>query len=155
MDRNLTIKEKILSFLESQGIRKAEFFEAAGIQSSNFKGKNMQSQPGGDMIVKVLTLYPQLSAEWLLRGKGEMLINNESGQTTDQAQQQVQEPPMQIMDKLLTTIQEQAQELGKYKEIVRLHMIEHEKSAARANTSTIANAGWYAGTSYKHATHRI
>ena len=101
----------------------------------------MQSQPGGDMIVKVLTLYPQLSAEWLLRGKGEMLINNESGQTTDQAQQQVQEPPMQIMDKLLTTIQEQAQELGKYKEIVRLHMIEHEKSAERANTSTIANAG--------------
>ena len=46
------------------------------------------------------------------------------------------------MDKLLTTIQEQAQELGKYKEIVRLHMIEHEKSAERANTSTIANAGY-------------
>ena len=62
-----------MSFLESQGIKKVDFFEAAGIQSSNFKGKNMSSQPGGDMLVKVLTIYPNLSAEWLLRGEGEML----------------------------------------------------------------------------------
>ena len=73
MEKNLTIKDKILAFLQEKGIKKADFFEATGIQSSNFKGKNMSSQPGGDMLVKILTLYPDLSAEWLLRGKGEML----------------------------------------------------------------------------------
>lgn len=36
----------------------------------------MASQPGGDMIVKVLTLYPDLSAEWLMRGEGNMLKSN-------------------------------------------------------------------------------
>lgn len=141
MDSNLTIKEKILSFLESQGIRKVEFFEAAGIQSSNFKGRNMQSQPGGDMIVKILTLYPQLSAEWLLRGKGGMLINSIEEPIQAQEHEQAQVQGSQAIDKLLTTIQEQAQEIGKLKEQVRQLTIEQEKLAARANTATIANAG--------------
>ncbi len=141
MDSNLTIKEKILSFLESQGIRKVEFFEAAGIQSSNFKGRNMQSQPGGDMIVKILTLYPQLSAEWLLRGNGGMLINSIEEPIQAQEHEQAQVQGSQAIDKLLTTIQEQAQEIGKLKEQVRQLTIEQEKLAARANTATIANAG--------------
>lgn len=72
MEKILTIKDKILAFLSEKGIKRADFFEATGIQSSNFKGKNMSSQPGGDMIVKILSVYPDLSADWLLRNKGEM-----------------------------------------------------------------------------------
>ena len=74
MEKILTIKDKILTFLQEKGIKKADFFEEMGIQPSNFKGKNMQSQPGGDMLVKILSLYPDLSADWLLRDKGDMLI---------------------------------------------------------------------------------
>lgn len=48
----LTIKDKILAFLKEKDIKKVDFFEATGIQSSNFKGKNMASQPGGDMPEK-------------------------------------------------------------------------------------------------------
>lgn len=76
-----------------------------------------------------------------MRGKGEMLISNDVEQAQPQEQTQTQEPPMQIVDKLLTTIQGQAQELGKYKEMVRQYQIEREKSASHANTSAIANAG--------------
>lgn len=76
MEKNLTIKDKILSFLTEKGIKKVEFFEKTGIQASNFKGKNMSSQPGADMLVKILTVYPELSADWLLRDKGEMLKTN-------------------------------------------------------------------------------
>ncbi len=72
MEKILTIKDKILTYLGEKGIKRADFFEATGIQSSNFKGKNMSSQPGGDMIVKILSVYPDLSADWLLRDKGEM-----------------------------------------------------------------------------------
>ena len=75
MERILTIKDKILAYLNEKGIRKSDFFEVTGIQSSNFKGKNMLSQPGGDMIVKILTLYPDLSADWLLRDRGDMFNN--------------------------------------------------------------------------------
>lgn len=74
MEKILTIKDKILTFLQEKGIKKADFFEQMGIQPSNFKGKNMQSQPGGDMLVKILSIYPDLSADWLLRDKGEMLV---------------------------------------------------------------------------------
>lgn len=73
MDNILTIKERILTFLKELNIKKVDFFNTTGIQSSNFKGKNMSSQPGGDMIVKILTLYPDISADWLLTGRGSML----------------------------------------------------------------------------------
>ncbi len=73
MGENLTIKGKILAFLDYKGIKKVDFFDATGIKDSNFKGKNLQSQPGGDMIVKILTTYPDLSADWLLMSKGPML----------------------------------------------------------------------------------
>lgn len=73
MEEKLTIKEKIFTFLEYKGIKKVDFFDATGISDSNFKGKNLQSQLGGDMIVKILTTYPDLSAEWLLTGRGSML----------------------------------------------------------------------------------
>jgi len=73
MEEKLTIKEKIFTFLEYKGIKKVDFFDATGISDSNFKGKNLKSQLGGDMIVKILTIYPDLSAEWLLTGRGSML----------------------------------------------------------------------------------
>ena len=107
MENNLTIKERILSFLESQGIKKVDFFEATGIQSSNFKGKNMSSQPGGDMLVKVLTIYPNLSAEWLLRGEGEMLkslSNQVENKVIKIENNKDSELPHTILGKFLTTI---------------------------------------------------
>ncbi len=79
MDKNLTIKERILTFLEMRGIKKTEFFQRTGIQSSNFKGKNLLSQIGGDMIVKILTEYKELSPSWLMLGEGNMLSNDIDG----------------------------------------------------------------------------
>lgn len=85
MDKKITIKERIFAFLTKKGIKKTEFFESTGIQSANFKGKNMQSQLGGDMIVKILTTYPELSPEWLLIGTGEMLKRDASSAGTPSA----------------------------------------------------------------------
>ena len=62
-----------MSFLEYNGIKKADFYQATGVADSNFKGKNLYSQPGGDVLVKILTSYPNMSAEWLLTGEGDML----------------------------------------------------------------------------------
>lgn len=83
MDKKITIKDRILTFIEEQGIKKSDFYEASGIQSSNFKGRNIHSQPGGEMLVKILTLYPELSADWLLTGEGEMLKQTEQGRVME------------------------------------------------------------------------
>lgn len=73
MGKNISIKERILTFLERESIKKVDFFMATGIKDGNFKGKNMESQPGGDMLVKILSTYPEISADWLLTGQGSML----------------------------------------------------------------------------------
>ena len=73
MDKNLTIKERILAFLTKSEIKRADFFEKIGVEPSNFKGKNIKSQPGSDMLVRILTSYPDLSANWLMTGEGGML----------------------------------------------------------------------------------
>ena len=86
MENISTIKDRILTFLESEGIKKADFYSTTGISDSNFKGKNLSSQLGGDAIVKVLSSYPNLSADWLLVGAGSMLKDDLNGiQTADEA----------------------------------------------------------------------
>lgn len=144
MEDILTIKERILSFLESQGIKKVDFFEATGIQSSNFKGKNMSSQPGGDMIVRVLTIYPNLSAEWLLRGEGDMLKSpaiKDKPKIIKTDTKKDNDLSSSILDKLLTTIQDQAEEIGELK--ARIKDLEQRlgKTAGDANIGGTANAG--------------
>lgn len=69
----MTIKDRILFFLKTQHIKKNDFFVETGIAASNFKGKGLDSELGGDKIVKILSSYPNLSSEWLLTGKGDML----------------------------------------------------------------------------------
>lgn len=95
MDKKITIKERILTFIESEGIKKNAFFQETGIQASNFKGKNILSQPGSDMLVKILSIYPKLSAEWLMTGRGNML----SSDNGDNAVRQTPEPAAKrVMD---------------------------------------------------------
>lgn len=77
MDKTLTIKERIFAFLDRSNIKKVDFYNVTGIEASNFKGKNKASQPGSDMLVKILTEYPELSADWLLTGRGNMLTFTE------------------------------------------------------------------------------
>lgn len=150
----LTIKDKILAFLKEKNIKKVDFFEATGIQSSNFKGKNMASQPGGDMIVKVLTLYPDLSAEWLMRGEGDMFKSYNTGtpqelhittheETIQDCEQNIanRNIPPEIMDKLLSTIKEQAEEIGILKQTIVQLKQEKAGRVSGAGSSTLAGAG--------------
>lgn len=76
MEEISTIKGRILTFLAEKGIKKSEFYQRTGLSESNFKGKNRISQPGGDIIVKILTSYPELSSDWLIMGRGGMLQTN-------------------------------------------------------------------------------
>lgn len=69
----MTIKEKILSYLEATGKVKADFYKAIDASPSNFKGAGKNSALSSDKIAKILSLYPDLSPDWLLNGVGDML----------------------------------------------------------------------------------
>lgn len=67
------IKLRIFQYLEHQGIKKEDFYSSTGISSSNFKGAGLKSDPGGDKIAKILTIYKNINPDWLLQGDGTML----------------------------------------------------------------------------------
>ena len=75
----MTVKDKILTYIKDKGITRADFFEKSGVSESNFKGDAKKSELGCEKLVKILTAYPDLSAEWLLRNNGAMCLNNEEG----------------------------------------------------------------------------
>jgi hypothetical protein len=72
----LTIKERILQYIENNGIAREKFFDELGISYSNFKGTALKSELGGDKIVRILTYFPDMNPDWLLTGNGEILRNN-------------------------------------------------------------------------------
>lgn len=134
----MTIKEKILTFLDAEGIKRADFFEAVGIVPSNFKGAAKQSELGGDKIAKILSLYPRLSAEWLMRDKGEMIADDTpSSQPSDKILTSTTasspDAAVPLIDKLIGLLSEkdittrsQAEEIGRLKE--RIAQLEREKN---------------------------
>lgn len=104
----------------------------------------MSSQPGGDMIVRVLTIYPNLSAEWLLRGEGDMLKSpaiKDKPKIIKTDTKKDNDLSSSILDKFLTTIQDQAEEIGELK--ARIKDLEQRlgKTAGDANIGGTANAG--------------
>jgi len=69
----MTIKDKILYFLKERGISREVFYQNTGLSPSNFKGIALKSELGGDKIVKILSVYKEISPDWLLLDNGSML----------------------------------------------------------------------------------
>ena len=69
------IKGRVIQFIEYQKLEKKIFFEKLDVASSNFRGRALYSEISADVIAKILSLYPDCNAEWLLLGNGDMLKN--------------------------------------------------------------------------------
>ena len=64
------IKKRILQYLEFKGISKYKFYQETGITNGILSQSNGISE---DSVLKFLSYYRDISAEWLLTGEGEML----------------------------------------------------------------------------------
>ena len=69
------IKGRVIQFIDYQKLEKKIFFEKLDVASSNFRGRALYSEISADVIAKILSLYPDCNAEWLLLGNGDMLKN--------------------------------------------------------------------------------
>ena len=67
------IKERILYLIDIKGYKKECFFKELGMSYGNFKGENKKRPLNSNTLADVLTLIPDVNAEWLLTGKGEIL----------------------------------------------------------------------------------
>lgn len=70
------IKERVLYYTDYKGFAKEKFFEELGVTYGNFKGKAKEKALSSDILAKIVSKYPEINAEWLLLGKGEMLKTN-------------------------------------------------------------------------------
>ena len=92
------IKERLLIYLKESNITKKNFSEITGISLWNITGKSNQSELGGAQISEILGKFHNLSPDWLLLGRGEMLRKNErkSVSVSDSPQATVSNGDMKI-----------------------------------------------------------
>jgi transcriptional regulator with XRE-family HTH domain len=73
------MKERIIQFLRDMNLTSTKFADEIGVQRSSIShilsGRN---KPSFDFIEKMLIAYPDVDAQWLITGKGNMLINQPS-----------------------------------------------------------------------------
>ncbi len=73
------VKERILRFIEFKGLKKEKFFSGIGMSYGSFKGKAKKTPINSKAIEKILHIFPELNAEWLILGKGPMLKTQNQG----------------------------------------------------------------------------
>ena len=70
------MKDRIIQFLRETNLTSTKFADIIGVQRSSIShllsGRN---KPSFDFIEKMLAAYPNLNAQWLITGKGNMFIN--------------------------------------------------------------------------------
>ena len=69
--------ERIKEYIDCKGITVAAFERSVGMSNASF-GKSLKKKGaiGSDKIENILSVYSDLSSEWLLTGKGSMLKND-------------------------------------------------------------------------------
>lgn len=64
------IKQRILSFVDTLGVSKREFYAEVGISRGTLESKTGITE---DVLTKFIARYPDVSIEWLIHGRGPML----------------------------------------------------------------------------------
>lgn len=67
------IKQRITHIADFKGISYKDFCEKIGMTTANFRGEAQKTPINSDVIAKILSLFDDISPEWLISGKGEML----------------------------------------------------------------------------------
>lgn len=134
------VLERIKEYIDYKGITIAAFERSIGMSNASF-GKSLKNKGaiGSDKIENILSIYDDLSPDWLLTGKGNMLKG--VVEQPPSPQQSNEKEPTQLLNQLLDTIKGQAEEIGQLKEQVRQLTIEKERLASNAHSSHAANVG--------------
>ncbi len=79
------MKDRIIQFLKENNLTSTKFADVIGVQRSSIShilsGRN---KPSYDFIEKMLLSYPDMNAQWLITGKGNMFVNQPSLFKTDE-----------------------------------------------------------------------
>ena len=71
----LTVKERILQYIEFKGFTRNSFAEKIFLSNSFFSN---QSKVGTDVLLKIFREFPELNFDWVITGRGKMLLEKEA-----------------------------------------------------------------------------
>lgn len=74
----MTVKERVNQFIAHKGIRINAFESSIGVSKSYWSNTQKIS---AEVVADILRVYSDLSAEWLMRGVGEMIKNENANET--------------------------------------------------------------------------
>ena len=117
MDKKIAnIKERVLQVAKYKGIGYEKFASIIGMTYASFKGQQKKTPINSNALDSLLSEFPDVSAEWLITGKGEMIKDPQSVAGVSHS------PPGEDVYKALW---EQSKEeiREKDKEIARLNML--------------------------------
>ena len=159
------ILERLKEYIDSKGISVSAFEKSIGMSNASF-GKSLKNKGaiGTDKLENILIVYPDLSPDWLLTGRGEMIKskrtfpenhtscpNLELGNTISKDSDNNPIPQANsnfsadTLIRLITdkdeTIRSMAEEIGRLKERISLLECRLQKDASSADTHHTANVG--------------
>ena len=68
------MKDRIKEYIDYKGISPGELAGLLDVQRSNISHiLNGRNKPGASFIERILTVFPELNARWLMTGEGNML----------------------------------------------------------------------------------
>lgn len=126
-----TINGRIREFINYLDITDSAFAKKIGVTQSVIASMFLRgTEPSAKVISSVLAVFDDISAEWLLRGKGEMLIS--ANQSKDENTERIS----RLVDTIATlqgTINEQSKTIQVYEDKVRklngeLTMLKNERN---------------------------
>lgn len=76
--------QRVRQVIEMAGMSVSKFAEKVNIGQTTLNNQLLEKRALSiDVLNKILNAFPELSAEWLLRGKGSMYIATESGESEE------------------------------------------------------------------------
>ena len=112
-----TGKERIIYYLENQGIKKEDFYKKISSNGTNFRGKALKSELSGNKIAEILSFYPEINTEWLVLGQGPMLRTPHEQMKLEESHT-IYNNQENFEKKYFRSIEEKE---NLYKEIIKLH----------------------------------
>ena len=99
--------QRLQQFIEHIGISTFAFEKSIGYTNNTIRKKLVsgRSNMGTDTLIAILEKYPQLSADWLLLGKGSMLREDNSEQAPQKETSDLTDA-LQIINKQQDSIKE-------------------------------------------------
>jgi len=67
------IKDRVIQLIEFKRVKKEEFFPKIGMTSANFRGSAKSTPLNSTAIENILSIFTDVSPEWLISGNGPML----------------------------------------------------------------------------------